>query len=482
MNIVMIGSEAAPYAKTGGLADVLGALPKALARAGHETHVFIPFYKTIDAARFGITSSNMHVGVDIDGHHKRGQLYEHTPEKNLTYHFIKHDEYFGREHFYQDRKGDYHDNAQRFAFFARAATEAISALGLKPDIVHAHDWQSAMALYDLRVKMSGNPALAQARTVFTIHNIGYQGLFPPEILTRIGLDAGDFTMERLEFWGKVNFLKGGIIGADAVTTVSKTHAEEILTDEYGFGLQGLLQSRRKDVFGIINGIDEEEWSPETDKLIEQSYAARDVSGKEACKTALQRKFDLPTRAATPVIGMVGRLTVQKGIDLVYQALPDIMKHDVQLVILGTGEEKYHELLKKASRDYGLSMRLELAFNNQTAHQIEAGSDFFLMPSLYEPCGLNQMISMKYGTIPIVRATGGLNDTVEPFNAQTWSGTGFKFAEPNSKSLASCIHEALTVWAQPVLRNKLIKNAMIQDFSWTHIAYEYVGLYRRIMNQ
>jgi starch synthase len=285
-------------------------------------------------------------------------------------------------------------------------------------------------------------------------------------------------MAGVEFYGKVNFLKAGIVAAHAITTVSKSHAKEILTEQYGFGLEGVLAARSKNLHGILNGLDDEVWNPTVDQLIESMYSPQDLRGKEVCKGALQRKFDLPARAGTPVIGMVGRLTSQKGVDLLCEALSEIMKRDVQLIILGTGEEKYHKLLKSAAADFRLSMRLELAFNNQTAHQIEAGADFFLMPSLYEPCGINQMISMKYGTIPVVRATGGLDDTVVHFNPQTWKGTGFKFSEPTSEALVSCVNEAVTVWGQPVLRNKLIKNIVDRDFSWTTIADEYLNVYRR----
>ncbi len=479
MKIVMIASEAIPFAKTGGLADVLGALPKALGQLGHQVFVFIPFYRGINERAFAISPTGKHVRVHIDGKNQDAELFEAHPHDNVTAYLVRHEGYYGRSNFYQDRKGDYADNAQRFAFLARATLDAILALDIEPDIIHAHDWQGALALYYAATKLRNDPTIQKAKRILTIHNIGYQGLFPKEVLTKIDLDHHDFTIEGIEYYGKVNFLKAGIVAANAITTVSKSHAKEILTEQYGFGLHGVLATRRKDIHGILNGLDDEVWNPATDQLIESMYTPDDLGGKVACKGALQRKFDLPARADTPVIGMVGRLTMQKGIDLLCRALKDIMKRDVQLIILGTGEEKYHKLLTTAATDYRLSMRLELAFNNQTAHQIEAGADFFMMPSLYEPCGLNQMISMKYGTIPIVRATGGLDDTVENFNPQTWGGSGFKFTEPTPGALLACINEALTVWGQPVLRNKLIKNIMDRDFSWSTIADQYLNVYRKL---
>jgi starch synthase len=477
MNIVMIASEAVPFAKTGGLADVVHALPKALGQEGHEVTIFLPYYRSIRSHDFAIEPTGTNVCVRIDGQQHIGVVHRASLEKGVTVYLIECEHFFGRNHLYQDSSGDYSDNAQRFTFFSRAALDAILAMGMTPDVIHAHDWQGAMALYLARTVLGGNPPLDKAKTVLTIHNIGYQGLFPKKALDTIGLDDSHFSMDKLEFYGKVNFLKGGIIAADQITTVSKKHAEEILTEEYGFGLDGILRSRRRNLRGIINGLDEQIWNPATDPLIERSFTPDDLSGKDVCRDALRKKLNLPHTPSAPIISMVGRLTVQKGIELLIDALPAIMERDVQLVILGTGEEKYHRMLKSAASDYRMNMNLQLAFDNKLAHQIEAGSDIFLMPSLYEPCGLNQMISMKYGTIPVVRATGGLDDTVVKFNPRTWRGNGFKFKQADHKSFARSVHEAVNVWEQPVLRNKLIKNAMEGDFSWTRISKEYESVYR-----
>ena len=475
MHIAMIASEAVPFVKTGGLADVLGALPKALARLGHHITIVLPYYHRIRSDHFNIKTTKKKARVHIDGKERDAEIFRVNVAKNIDALLLKHDNYFAREELYQTKAGDYPDNAARFGFFAKAALRALEVMGLEVDVLHAHDWQAALALYFARTVFRNSP-LARAKTILTIHNIGYQGSFPSQTLTTLGLGVDHFTMARLEFYGRVNFLKGGIIAADAVTTVSPTHALELMTEEMGFGLEGVLAAHRRALSGIVNGIDYDEWNPATDPHIITRYTPADLDGKTACKTALQKRFKLPVKADTPLVGMIGRLTVQKGFDLLCEALPAIEKDRVQIVILGTGELKYHNLLKAAMKEYPDSLRIELAFDNALAHQIEAGADFFLMPSLYEPCGLNQMISQKYGTLPIVRATGGLNDTVQHFDARTWKGNGFKFLNPFPTELTACLVEALEVWAQPVLRNKLIKNAMECDNSWQHAAKEYVALY------
>lgn len=480
MRIVMLASEAVPFSKTGGLADVVGALPKALARAGHQVFVLTPYYTRLPSKVSNIKPTGKKVCATIDGKKRWAVIHQADVKEGLTFYLLENKAYFGREHLYQTEKGDYPDNAQRFAFFSRVAMDTILALDLEPDIIHAHDWQAALTLYDGQTKFWNNPVIQKAKRVLTIHNIGYQGLFPKEILKKIDLAQDDFTMDRMEFYGKLNFLKAGIVSADAITTVSPTHAQEMLTKECGFGLEGVLSQRKDRFSGILNGIDYELWNPSNDQHIPKTFSMANLSGKAACKVALQRQLGLPEGIGTPIVGMIGRLTVQKGVDVLCRALPEVMKKKVQLVILGTGEKKYHDMLEKASRDFHDSMRLTLAFDNELAHRIEAGSDFFLMPSLYEPCGLNQMISMKYGTIPIVRATGGLNDTVEHYDPHSWHGNGFKFTDPTPQALINCVGEAIAVWSQPVLRNKLIKNAMECDFSWDQVAHQYIELYQDTM--
>jgi starch synthase len=479
MKAVIVSSEVVPFAKTGGLADVSGALPKALAKAGVSVSIIMPFYRKISAKKFGIKPTKKSVKVMIGNKEVTGEIHTAKLDRKIEVYFIEQPKYFDREELYQTIEGDYPDNAERFAFFSKAALALIENLNLKFDIIHCHDWQSALIPVYLKTLYKNHKLLAPIKSVLTIHNLGYQGLFPHTDMNIVGLGWEYFTFDKLEFYGKVNFLKGGIVYADAITTVSKKYAREILTPEFGCGLEGALMQRQKDLYGLLNGIDYSEWNPATDPLIPQKFSPDDMTGKSACRVALQKHFKLPLRADIPIFGMISRLTIQKGWDLLEGVLPKLMESDVQFVILGTGEAKYHQLLKQLASKFPKGVGLALAFDNNLAHLIEAGSDFFLMPSHYEPCGLNQMISMKYGTIPIVRATGGLDDSVIQFDRKTMAGNGFKFTEYKEEDFLASITNAMEVFSQKKLWKKLVSNAMGEDFSWDKRVYEYIDLYKKL---
>lgn len=481
MNIVTIASEVVPFAKTGGLADVAGTLPRALAKAGSTVSVIMPFYgKKTDAHTFGIKTTGKKVAVPFGDWKVEGEILTCTVKPNVHVYFLAQPQFFDRQELYQTKDGDYPDNAERFTFFSRGAIEAIIAFGLKPDIVHVHDWQAALIPLFLKTHYKDRKDLTKTKTLLTIHNLGYQGLFPPDDMRLLGLSWEYFTFDKLEFWGKLNFLKGGIVYADAINTVSKKYAEEILTLEFGCGLEGALTYRKGNLFGILNGIDYDEWNPETDQFLAKKFSPADPSGKEVCKRSLQEFFKLPIKPKTPLVGIVGRLTVQKGFDIVAEAMPELVKRDLQFVILGTGEKKYEGMLAEAAKENPEHVGLKLAYDNALAHQIEAGSDFFLMPSRYEPCGLNQMISLKYGTIPIVRATGGLDDSIVDFNGK--AGTGFKLADLTVESLVAGIDRAITAYKNAAQWKKLTADAMAADFSWTRSAHEYQQLYLRLIKK
>lgn len=473
MNIVQIVSEAVPFCKTGGLADVAGALPLALAKEGHTVSLVIPYYTTkISSKKHKLKDTGTTIKVSIANKDVEGELFTCKMAHNVTAYLIKQDSYFGRPELYQTPEGDYPDNAERFIFFTRAALYVASTL--QPDIIHCHDWQSALAPVYLKSIYKDVKSLSKVKTLLTIHNLGYQGVFSHNDMPLTGLGWEYFTFDKLEFYGKLNFLKGGIAFADAISTVSRKYAEEILTPEYGCGLEGALFFRKNVLSGIVNGIDYTEWNPKTDGHLPAKFDEKDLKGKAACKAAVQQAFKLPGKPGVPVIGIISRLTVQKGFDLLDATMPELMKKDIQLVILGTGEKKYHEMLLRVAKEYPEKLGVRIAFDNTLAHQIEAGCDMFLMPSRYEPCGLNQMISLKYGTLPIVRATGGLDDTI------TNNVNGFKFSQYDAKSMLACINDALAAYKKPAEWKKLVQTAMNNDFSWNASAKAYEDLYRKMM--
>jgi len=478
MRVLMAASEAVPYVKTGGLGDVLGGLPRALRRLDVDVALVLPAYGTIDQQRFGLQRTALTLAVPLSGRTVSAGVLQTSSDGAVPAYFIDAPQYFARPFPYGTADGDYLDNAERFAFFARAVLALADRLGA-PDILHCHDWQAALTPAFLRADAARYPGLARTRTVMTIHNMGFQGLFWHLDWHLLDLPWTYFTPRGLEFYGKINYLKGGIVFADAVTTVSPTYAREIQTAALGYGLEGVLAARCDQLSGILNGVDYDEWSPERDTAIAAPYTATDRSGKAACKADLQATMQLPVEPHVPLIGVVSRLTEQKGFDLVTAIAPQLLAERVQLVVLGTGERRYEEPLLELARTHPAHVAVRVAFDNVLAHKIEAGSDLFLMPSHYEPCGLNQIYSLRYGTLPIVHATGGLEDSIVAFDRDHASGTGFKFTAHTPAALLTCIEEALSTYRLPVMWNALIDNAMRADFSWARSATAYQTLYAQV---
>jgi starch synthase len=480
MRVVMATSECVPFAKTGGLADVAGALPHALRRLGVETCVIMPAYRSAASARLPQQRTEWQLQVPVSGRTVTAGVLQSRTEGGVPVYLIEADQYFAREGLYGTPDGDYLDNAERFTFFSRAVVGLSMLLG-RVDVLHCHDWETALAPVFLRADASRYPGLENVRTVLTIHNLGYQGLFWHFDWHLLNLDWRYFTPDWLEFYGKINYLKGGIVCADAITTVSPTYAAEIQTPELGCGLEGVLAARRAALVGILNGADYSEWNPEHDRYIIQHYSATDLRGKAACKADLQASVGLSVNPKVPLIGIVSRLAAQKGFDLLGEVAPRLLSKQLQVVVLGSGEAEYQELLSTLARKHPKRLALRIAFDNALAHKIEAGSDMFLMPSRYEPCGLNQIYSMRYGTIPVVRATGGLQDTVTDIDAATGAGTGLKFSDYTGAALLACIERALHAYRTPKRWQQLIQNAMRADFAWDQSAQAYADLYRRLTN-
>ena len=476
--IAFLASEAVPYAKTGGLADVAGALPKYLVQRGADVRVLMPLYREVRKKGLPLQLAVDRAGVDLGGRTVPFSVWEHFMDGVRTL-FIEHDGYFDRDCLYGTSAGDYPDNGERFGFYAKASLEALKRLGFRPDVLHCHDWQSAPALAFLKFTYGQDPFFAHGRSLFTIHNLAYQGLFEKEILTALGLPSALFNMIDLEFYGKVNFLKAGILYATAVSTVSPSYSWEIQTPEFGCGLDGLLRSRASVLHGVLNGVDYALWDPTTDPLIPARYSVSDLSGKRACRDGLLNLFGLPTGPGVPVVGMVSRLAGQKGLDIVCEALPDLFKLELRLVILGTGEANIQDGLMKASKAYPGKLGLRIAFDERIARTIYAGSDMFLIPSLYEPCGLTQMYSLRYGTIPVVRATGGLDDSIQEHEPASGAGNGFKFSEATAPAMLGAVRTALAAFRNPKEWKDLVGNAMAGDFSWEKAAAEYMRLYDQI---
>jgi starch synthase len=473
MKILFVSSEGLPFSKTGGLADVVEALPKALAQMGHEVAVLLPRYRGNKIRTRVIPSLTTPLGQRM----RFPAIAEGGEIEGVHYFFVDDPEYFDRDQLYGDRSGDYPDNAERFAEFSCAAIEFAKHVWL-PDVFHCHDWQTALVPAVLRTLYAGDPALRAVPVVFTIHNLGYQGLFSPSVLARIGLPESLFNVDALEFYGKVNFLKGALVFADYLTTVSRKYAQEIQTPEYGHGLEGVIRGRADRLAGILNGVDYSAWSPDTDTLIAANYSVRDLSGKRICKKDLLEAFHLPTENLDcPVIGIVSRFADQKGFDLIAQVADEmLLRENLAIVALGTGEPKYEKLFQLLAQRYPGKVGVRIAYDNVLAHKIEAGADMFLMPSRYEPCGLNQIYSLRYGTVPVVRATGGLDDTIEAFDPQTGRGTGFKFETYDGRALLDCIRRALKVYHDSRAWRTLQANGMAKDFSWKKSAAEFVKLY------
>ncbi len=478
MKIALIASEANPFAKTGGLADVLGALSLALERLGHEIALILPAHRSVLRGDYALQDSGMTVTVPVSERQETATILTTTIGNDVTVYFIRADKYFDREFLYGTPTADYSDNAERFVFFCRAALEILNANPV--DIVHGHDWQAALAIVYLKTQADRYRAIAGAKTVFTIHNLAFQGLFDQRDWHLLNLDSEFYRPQYLEFYNHINFLKGALVLADKITTVSLSYAQEVMTPEQGFGLDGIMRQRARDLVGILNGIDDNQWNPWTDPQISHRYGEHSVAIKVSCKNSLRQQVGLADHGETPIVAMISRLTSQKGFDLVEQCFDQLLQRDVQFMLLGSGEPRYEQYFRAASARYPGRVAVRIGFDEQLAHQIEAGADLFLMPSLFEPCGLNQMYSLKYGTVPIVRAVGGLKDSVQDYDPANRSGTGLVFTDYDANSMLAAIDRGLAVYRNQADWTGLRRRAMAMDFSWERSARLYSDLYRGLL--
>jgi starch synthase len=477
VKVLFVVSECVPFAKSGGLADVAGALPKQLRKLGIDIRVIMPKYEAIPLEFKNAMKKIAEMVVRV-GWRRQYCGIEMLEHQGVVYYFIDNEYYFKRHQLY----GQY-DDGERFSYFCRAVLDALPVIPFRPDIIHCHDWHTGMIPFLLREEYRQDSFYAPIRTVFTIHNLQFQGIFPREILgDLLNLSDRYFTIEHLEFYGNVSFMKGALVSADVITTVSPTYKEEIQTEYYGERLDGLLRARQRDFIGILNGIDEEIYNPKTDPFIAMKYDAQTIAKKRCNKRALQQYFGLPAKEDVPVIAMVTRLTAQKGLDLVKCVFHEIMAENVQFILLGTGDWHFEQFFSQMAAAYPDKVKVYIGFNEPLAHQIYAGADLFLMPSLFEPCGLSQMIALRYGTIPIVRETGGLNDTVQSYNEVTGEGNGFSFTNFNAHDMLYTIRRALSFYHDKPIWEKLMREAMSRDYSWAQSAAKYNEVYEDLVNR
>ncbi|MET0502301.1 MAG: glycogen synthase GlgA [Candidatus Binatia bacterium] len=478
MKLAMLSPEITPFAKTGGLADVVGTLSIALEQHGHELSLIMPAYRPVLQGPFAVEETGMQLAVPLGTRTVKASVLRTRSGQNVSVYLIRADPYFDRDFLYGTAYGDFADNAERFTFFSRAALEILRRHPV--DVIHCHDWQAALGIVFLKAQGSRYPEVASAKTVLTAHNLGFQGIFHESNWPLLDLDRSYFSPLQLEFYGNINFLKGALVAADKITTVSPTYAQEIMSAEQGFGLQGILRQRAADLVGILNGVDYSEWNPETDPFIAQRYCESNFAGKSLCKEKLQASLGLPVEATVPLLGMISRLTSQKGVDLVQKIFDPLMEQRLQMVLLGSGEPRYESFFTNAAARFPEKFAVRTGFDEALAHQIEAAADIFLMPSLYEPCGLNQMFSLKYGTIPVVRDVGGLKDTVADHDAERGTGTGFVFHAYEPQALAATIERALRAFADRQAWTAMIHRAMRMDFSWNRSAQAYNTLYEQFL--
>jgi starch synthase len=478
MHIVFAAAECAPWAKTGGMADVVSSLPKTLAKLGHRTSVFIPYYRQVAKAVPNPTVVLPSVTIPFPTYNRFVRILDGGVTKGVQTYFVDCAELFDRENFYGTPSGGYPDNAERFGLFCRAVIEASKIIGV-PDVFHVHDWQASMVPVMLRSVYYFDPMLRHVPVVLTIHNAGFQGWFPPETMEKLLLPWDMYTPEKLEHYNTVDFLKGGIVFSDAITTVSRKYVEEIQTAEFGNGLDSVLRQRSGDLFGILNGIDYEEWNPATDPHIAAHYSAENLDGKKECRRDLLHAYGFEGIGdETAIIGVVSRFATQKGFDFIVDIMDRLVKEDMVMVVLGTGEEYYERVLVEIANRHPDKLRVQVKFDDVMAHKIEAGADIYLMPSRYEPGGLGQIHSLKYGTIPVVRATGGLDDTID--EQPSGGGNGFKFWGYDSSALLDALQRALGTFRNKVEWKAMMERGMAQDFSWDKPAGEYVRVYERVI--
>ena len=482
MHVVFAASECAPWARTGGLGEVVGSLSRQMAGLGHQVTVYLPYYRQVREQVPDRTYAIQSVTIPFRYYSRFASILDGGVHDGVQVYFVDCPEMFDRESLYAVPSGEYADNWERFGLFCRAVLEATKQLGV-PDLFHVHDWQAALIPVYLKVLYANDPALRHCATVLTIHNAGYQGLYPPQTTERLLFPWDIFTMDRLEHFDRFNFLKGGIVYSDLLTTVSPRYAEEIQTAEFGEGLEGVLHKRAADLVGILNGIDYAQWNPAKDGNIAAHFSQEDLEGKAECRRDLLHAFGAgPVRDTTAVLGMVTRLATQKGIDFLEKIAGDLLHEDVVLVGLGTGETYYENFFRSLAAHYPGRVMVKIAYDDMLAHKVEAGSDMFLMPSRYEPCGLNQFYSLKYGTPPVVRGTGGLEDTVEEWDAEAKTGTGFKFHGYRPADFLAAIQRALTAWRDKDGWQHLMRNGMAQDYSWGRSAEQYEAVYERVARE
>jgi starch synthase len=481
--ILFVTPEAVPFAKTGGLADVAGALPKFLKTLGCDVRVVMPYYRRVKESGLPLQYLGQEIEVSIGDEILKADIYQGRLNQDIPVYFIGRDEFFDREYLYGTPRGDYFDNAERFIFFSKAALALCQLMSFSPAIIHHHEWQTGLIPAYLRSIYQEDPLFSRTAAVFTIHNIAYQGVFKKEKFGLTGLPIEMYNPEGIEFWERINFMKAGIVYAHMINTVSQKYSEEIQTSEYGYGLEGILRKRKEALSGILNGVDYYDWDPSRDPHLIARYNSQNLSEKKECKKDLLREFQLPPSLENfPLLGMISRLADQKGFDLLAEILDELFTLDIGFVLLGTGEQKYHDLFTEVARKYPNKAGIRIAYDDRLAHKIEAGADFFLMPSKYEPCGLNQIYSLKYGTIPIVRATGGLDDTIVNYDSITGKGNGFKFVRYDAKEFLTQIKMAIGFYSQPEHWKQLLRNAMTSDFSWQRSAEAYLRLYRKAMEK
>ena len=482
MKILFVASECVPFCKTGGLADVMGALPKELRKKRHDVRVILPKYKSVRGQEFNLKETSEWVSVPIGDRVETGDIRVTKTEKGIPVYFINHEGYFGRPGLYGSSTGPYPDNDERFIFFSRAVLEACKAVDFRPDIIHCNDWQTGLIPAYLKLQQPRDAFFQHTATVFSIHNIAYQGNFSKTTVLKTGFSWDEFTMDKMEFYDQISFLKAGLVYADGVTTVSPTYARQTQSSpEFGRGMEGILQQRASEYVGILNGLDLDEWNPAHDPFLAKSFSEESRDSRRDCKAALQHTLRLPRSPRAPLLGIVSRLDAQKGIDLLIQIAPDLIAEGAQIVVLGQGDAALRNQLEALETHFPQSVRMRSDFNEPLAHHIYGGSDIFMMPSRFEPCGLGQMIAMRYGSIPVVMHTGGLADTVIPAGTDD-TGNGFVFYESSANAFLEALRQALLFYADEPAWNRLQTRAMHSTFSWDESARQYLNVYRRVLNR
>jgi starch synthase len=478
MRILIVSPEANPFARSGALAEVIYGLSKALSQSGHRVTVVLPFYRQVKEAGVSVSPAGKSLSIPLSFKNLTAEIFTAWITPELNYYFIGQDSLFDRDGLYGTPFGDYQDNAERFIFFSRAIPELLNALKLEFDVCNCHEWQTGLVPVYFRTLYQDSPFCKNLPIVYTVHNIGYQGIFWHYDMALTGLGWEYFTPQLLEFYGKINLEKGGLISADIITTVSRQYRQEILTPEFGFGLEGVFQDRAADLFGILNGVDYEHWDPAHDKFLAASYDLKNLKGKQACKQDLIKHFDLKISLEQPLLGMTTRLNERKGLDLVQTIMPRLVEANIGFVLQGTGEERYQYAFSELRNQHPELVGVEIGYSSELAHKIIAGADIFLMPSRYEPCGLDQLYCLRYGTIPVVRAVGGLEETIVEYDPASGQGTGFKFSRFDSEDFWAAIKRALALFNDSSAWEQVRERAMKQDFSWSNAAAQYAGIYEK----